>query len=154
MGLLDKVRVTISEALNPQRAGESKELAYLRQIYGSQNGGVQRNQWYRILGPSGDHVGFEFCCACGTSYQLLHINDWLGRQHQCPTCKTQFDLLKACGISNDVTPAQWPAAFAKLPVRPRLAGARPRPNAVSTWDDSEKEVVQWAGGKPDNQGWV
>lgn len=148
MGLLDRIKTTITSALAAP-ANESRELAYLREIY-KQQGGTQRNAWYRILNQSGDNVGFEFCCACGTSYQLLHVADWL-RQNTCPTCKTQFDLLKACGITGETPSAAWPQHFAKLPARPRLSGSKPRSPFVDTWNDSAGDV-QYE--RTTNEGWV
>jgi hypothetical protein len=154
MGLLDKVKTSIAEALAPARADENRELQYLRQIYENRDGGIRRNQWYRILNPSGDNVGFAFSCICGTEYQLLHVTDWLGRQHACGSCKTSFDLLKACGITSEIPAAQWAQHFAKLPVRPRLSGGKRTPPFADTWADNTGDV-QWAGGKPHiPDGWV
>ena len=150
-GLLDKVKTAVVEALAPQRAGESKELAYLREIYTNREGNIRRNQWYRLLNQNGDHVGFSFSCACGTEYQLLHLSDWMGRQHTCAACKTAFDLLKAAGITQETPAAQWPQHFAKLPARPRVSGKRTPPFA-DTWSDSAGDV-EWAGGNT-NKGWV
>lgn len=151
MGLLDRIKTTITEAMAAP-ANENRELAYLRQIFKQQGGGTLRNQWYRILNQSGDNVGFEFCCACGISYQLLHVADWL-RQNTCPTCKTQFDLLKTCGVTSETPSAAWPQHFAKLPARPRLSGSKPRAPFVDTWNDNSGDV-QWAGEKPIGESWV
>jgi hypothetical protein len=152
MGLLDRIKTTITGALAAP-ANESRELSYLRQIY-QQQGGVQRNSFYRILNQSGDNVGFSFVCNCGTEYQLLHVADWL-RQNTCPTCKTQFDLLKACGITTETPTAQWPQFFAKLPARPRLSGSKPRSPYIDTWGNDNADTVQWGGSKPSlPEGWV
>jgi hypothetical protein len=151
MGLFDKVRTAVVEALAPERVGETKELQYLREIYGSQNGGIRANQWYRLLNQNGDNVGFSYSCNCGGEYQLLHVADWLGKNHICTRCQTPFDLLKACGITSDTPAAQWQQYFAKLPARPRLAGKR-TPNVIDTWADVSGDV-QWAGSKP-NDGWL
>jgi len=147
-GLLERIKTTVADALTA-RPTENKELAYLREIY-KQQGGVQRNQFYRILNQSGDNVGFEFVCSCGISYQLLHVPDWL-RQNQCPTCKTQFDLMKAVGITSDTPSAQWPQFFAKLPARPRLSGAKRTPPFIDTWNNNA-DVVQYE--RTTNEGWV
>jgi hypothetical protein len=149
MGLLDRIKTTITSALAAP-ANESRELAYLRKIYKQQGGGALRNQWYRILNHSGDNVDFEFCCACGISYQLLHVADWL-RQNQCPTCKTQFDLLKAVGLTQETPSAQWAQHFAKLPARPRLSGSKPRAPFVDTWNDAAGDV-QYE--RSTSEGWV
>ena len=149
MGFLDRIKTTITGALAAS-ANESRELAYLRQIY-QQQGGAQRNAWYRILNQSGDNVGFAFLCACGVEYQLLHTGDWL-RQNQCPQCKTQFDLLKSCGITSETPTAAWPQHFAKLQARPRLGGAKRSAPYIDTWNDGA-ETVQYEKDSP-TAGWV
>jgi hypothetical protein len=150
-GLLDRVKTAVAEALAPQRAGESKELAYLREIYYNKDTNIRRNQFYRLLNQNGNHVGFSFSCVCGAEYQMLDVTDWLGRQNVCPTCKTQFDLMKAVGLAHETPAAQWPQYFAKLPARPRVSGKRTSPY-IDTWNDNG-ETVQWSGGKP-SEGWV
>lgn len=152
MGVFDRVKNAIGEALLPQRAAENKELAYLRQIYENRDGGIRRNQWYRLLNQNGDHVGFSFSCACGQEYQMLDVSDWQGRQHVCRQCKTEFDLFKTVGITTDTPAAQWAQHYAKLPARPRLTGKRSTP-FIDTWDNSDKEVVQYERGNA-NEGWV
>jgi hypothetical protein len=104
MGILDRVKTAVAEALAPARAGESKELAYLREIYYNKDTNIRRNQFYRLLNQNGNHVGFSFSCVCGAEYQMLDVTDWLGRQNVCPTCKTQFDLMKTVGLTQE-TPA-------------------------------------------------
>ena len=101
MGILDRVKTAVADALAPQRAGESKELAYLREIYYNKDTNIRRNQFYRLLNQNGNHVGFSFSCVCGAEYQMLDVTDWLGRQNVCPTCKTQFDLMKAVGLTQE-----------------------------------------------------
>lgn len=152
MGLFDRVKTALADAFTPIGANESRELAYLREIFYNRDGGIRRNQFYRLLNSNGDHVGFSFSCVCGAEYQLLHVTDWLGRQHKCPTCKTDFDLLKACGIPTDMPPAQWAQQFAKLPARPRLTGKRATP-FVDTWANNAAGDVQWDGNNP-SAGWV
>ena len=152
MGILDRVKTAVADALAPQRAGESKELAYLREIYNSKDTNIRRNQFYRLLNQNGDHVGFSFSCVCGAEYQMLNMTDWIGRQHTCPTCKTPFDLLKAVGITQETPAAHWAQYFAKLPARPRLSGKRTSPY-IDTWNDNA-DTVQWAGSKPSGEGWV
>ncbi len=135
--LLDSFKQSIIRALDPQHNRKETELSYLRQVYNNAPG-IKRNQWYRIATEVGNLVGFSFSCACGQEYQLLSINDWL-RDYHCPQCKTEFDLLKTVGITSEISPTRWPEFFAKLPVRPRLAGIK-QPRVIDTWSSSDEGV--------------
>ncbi len=142
-----KVGKVLEAAFYPNRAGESKELKYLREIYFNQTGGMQVNQWYRILSEAGDHVGFGFSCVCGMWYQLLNITDWFGRSYNCPACQHGFDLFKTCGITKDTQFSQWQELFSKLPARPRVSRTPRGPRFIDT-DNGGGDDVKWEGQKP------
>lgn len=145
--LLDALKNKLMTVLDPQYSRKQTELAYLREVYGNAPGGSKRDQWYRVANAVGDLVGFAFVCTCGQEYQLLSVNDWLGRDYHCPQCKTEFSLMKACGITPDTPVAKWPEFYATLPVRPRLAGTQ-QPRMLDTWAAGDRETVVWDGQPP------
>ncbi|MFZ3277619.1 MAG: hypothetical protein WA182_12020 [Candidatus Sulfotelmatobacter sp.] len=145
MGIIESIKKAASWFDN--RHAERTELEYLRTVYMQKNDNIRTRQWYRVCNENGDIVGFSFCCACGTEYQLLNINLWMGRTHECPQCHTVFDVLKDAGINPEKTNvSKWAEKFAALPMRPRLATARKSPY-VDTWANQSEETVQWAGDK-------
>ena len=145
--IFQKAKSVLVAALDSDRSAEKTELVYLRELYADQNGGPpRRNQFYQIISQSGNVVGYSWVCACGTEYQMLSVNDWLGKDHVCPTCKTDFDLFRAAGITAEDGDQQKREKLAKLPVRPRNADIKKSP-FHDTWNDGD-ETVQWAGSKP------
>lgn len=147
--IFQKAKSVLVAALDSDRSAEKTELAYLRELYAPGNGGPpRRNQWYQIISSGGGNVvGYSFACACGTEYQMLSVDDWFGKAHVCPTCKTEFDLFRAAGIAAEDGDQQKREKLAKLPVRPRNADIKRSP-FVDTWQQDSDETVQWAGSKP------
>jgi hypothetical protein len=92
-----------------------------------------KNQWYRLLNPNGDHVGFSWLCSCGVEYQMVAITDWFGREYNCTACSRPLSLFKACGITQQSTPATCLEKFAQLPVRGRRTGKPDSPKFLDTW---------------------
>ncbi len=88
MSLLDGLKTAIVNVLDPSRHSEKGELEYLRSVYHAPNGNIRRNQWCRLLSEAGNLVGFEWSCGCGMSFQLLSVDDWMGKTHNCTGCKT------------------------------------------------------------------
>jgi hypothetical protein len=143
MGIIDSIKRATSW-LGTRRA-ERTELEYLRTVYQQANSSIRPRQWYRISNENGDVVGFSFCCACGTEYQLLNVFDWLGRAHACPQCQTPFDVLKDSGINPEkLGPSRWWEKLSALPLRPRMATAR-ESRFKDTWNDGSDSEVQWVG---------
>jgi hypothetical protein len=145
MGILDVIRKVTASFAN-QRA-ERTELEYLRTVYQNKTDNIRPRQWYRVANENGDVVGFSFACACGTEYQLLNVNLWLGHAHKCPQCTTPFDLLKDAGIKADTPHSKFTEKFATFPIRPRLLTAKKTPY-VDTWAQSSDDNVKWDG--PEN----
>jgi hypothetical protein len=147
MGIIEGIKTFAAHLLNPKLAAQQTELEYLRTVYQQSNNSIQPRQWYRISNEHGDIVGFSFCCACGTEYQLLNTNDWLGRSHECPQCHTAFDVLKDSGINPEkLTVSKWAEKFAALPLRPRLSTIRQSP-VIDTWESGNDGTVVWEGSK-------
>ncbi len=144
MGILDAIK-KVTEGFANRRA-ERTELEYLRTVYQQKSDNIRPRQWYRVSNENGDVVGFSFCCACGTEYQLLNVNLWLGHAHKCPQCETPFDLLKDAGIKQDTPHSKFTEKFATFPIRPRLLTAQKSPY-VDTWGAQPNETVAWAGDK-------
>jgi hypothetical protein len=144
--LLDGLKETIVELLNPGARQERGELEALRQMYDPSNaaGGMPPNKWFRLYNPAGTCVGFSYVCACGQEWQMLSAFEWM-RDYSCPQCKSKFDLLKSVGIRNDkgelASQDKWEALLCKLPVRPRLAGTAPAPRVLDTWANNSGDVT-------------
>ena len=81
-------------------------------------------------------------CGCGMAYQLLSVQDWCGRQHNCTNCRRPIDLFKTLGITQDTPHSQYAEKFAALPIRPRLSG-KPEQRFVDTWDASKAGEVTY-----------
>lgn len=120
----------------------SSEEETLRHLYSGQ-GGFAKNQWYRLYNAAGTCVGFSYVCKCGTEYQLLNALEWY-RDYKCG-CGGKFELLRFVGLTPDSPIKSQNAAFAKLPIRPRAAGAPPKPRSIDIWEQSGSGDVQWTG---------
>jgi hypothetical protein len=147
MSLLDGLKNAVIEALRPGTQQQLGERQALRQLYEANNdGAVLPNSWYRLHNQSGNCVGFSFSCNCRLEYQLLSAFEWM-RDYKCGQCSAKFDLLKHVGIKNadgEFTrkPEEWEALLAKLPVRPRLAGA-PQQRVFDTWATGKGDEVAY-----------
>jgi hypothetical protein len=151
--LLDGLRIAVVEILRPGTRQQLGEREVLRQMYEASNTrATLPNTWYRLHNHAGDCVGFSFVCNCHTEYQLLSAFEWM-RDYKCKACGAKFDLLKHTGIKTadgeiKTRPEEWERLFARLPIRPRLAGGPPRPRAFDTWSRNNSDEVQWDGAKP------
>jgi len=150
--LLDGLRNAVIEILRPGTRQQFGEHETLRQLYESSNAqAILPNTWYRLHNPKGDCVGFSYVCNCKTEYQLLSAFEWM-RDYKCRACGAKLDLLKHVGIKNadgeiKPRPEDWERMFAKLTIRPRLAG-KAHPRVFDTWANDSSETVTWAGTQP------
>ena len=103
-------------------------------------GGIIKNQWYRLVTTQGKVVGFSFACKCGIEYKLLSAFEWL-RDYKCPTCKEAFDILKSVGLRESSPISDLVPALAKLPSRPHVAGESvQQPRFMDTWNGADDGV--------------
>lgn len=121
----------IANVLDPDYRQKTNEANEIRLRHQAQ-GGILKNQWYRLSNLSNNIVGLSFVCDCGREVQLLNLFEWL-RDYVCPQCKTKFELLKAIGLGPASPISDLSEAIAKLPIRPRAAGAPPAPRVLDTW---------------------
>lgn len=141
MGRFTKQLGTFVHALlDPEYPARQAEAEYLRTVYrDNSNVVVRRNQWYRLLNEAGCLTGFEFVCVCGVSYKLVDFNLYT-QPHDCPTCKTRFDLFKAVGVAKDTPQSEWPRLFAALPMRPVAVAKQQRAPFLDTWSEGSTGV--------------
>lgn len=134
MSIITKVTNFINEA-----QADGLELEMLRK-QAALNSPI--NQWYRLFNEAGCHVGFSWICSCGIEYQLLSIEQWQARDHNCPTCKRPFSLFKALGITQETPHSKLADKYASLPVRSRTTGKK-APRFLDTWDSSKAGEVEY-----------
>jgi hypothetical protein len=128
----------LASALDPEYKAKTTEANAIRLQHQSQ-GGILKNQWYRLSNLSNNIVGLSFVCDCAREVQLLNLFEWL-RDYECPQCKTKFSLLKALGLAPEASSAELAAKVATLPLRPRAAGAPPAPRMLDTWSGKDEGV--------------
>ena len=131
MSLLNKARNVAIELLDPDYRAKTNEADAIRKSHQAQ-GGILKNQWYRLSNLSNNIVGLSFVCDCAREVQLLNLFEWL-RDYECPVCKTKFELLKAVGLSAASPISDLAPAISKLPIRPRAAGEPRQPRVLDTW---------------------
>src|SRR5208282_4084380 len=128
----------VATVLDPAYRQKNNEAEAIRKQYAVQ-GGLLKNQWYRLSNLSNNIVGLSFVCDCGREVQLLNLFEWL-LDYACPQCRTKFELLKFIGLKADSPISALAPAIAKLPIRPRAAGAPPAPRAIDTWSGLSEGV--------------
>jgi len=129
----------LAVSFDPAYRQKTNEADEIRTRHAAQ-GGILKNQWYRLSNLSNNIVGLSFVCDCGREVQLLNLFEWL-LDYACPQCRTKFELLKFIGLKAESPISALAPAIAKLPIRPRAAGAPPAPRALDTWaglDDGVK----------------
>jgi len=135
MSLIDKARNIAVGLLDPNYHEKTTEADEIRTRHAAQ-GGVLKNQWYRLSRPDGKVVGFSYSCKCGTEYKLFSAFEWL-RDYRCTSCGARFDLLGSVGLSASSPIADLVPALANLPARPHVAGPDTRQRFVDTWAQSD-----------------
>jgi hypothetical protein len=150
MGIIESLKQTVVNVLDPNRRAQSQELSYLQEIYYNREGNLRPRQWYRLSNERGETVGFSFVCSEGQEYRFLDVFEAF-RDHVCPNCKDKFELLKFVGINPAEIPVtQWKSiCTAKLPARPGAVTGKQAPAAA--------QIGDWGGNLPgesaDAVGW-
>jgi len=136
----------VKNVLSIATSDRDTELRYLRELHEKQTGTAPRT-WYRVVNPAGNLVGFCYVCACGTSYELLSVEQWMGKTNVCG-CGHKFNLIESLGIPADVKVSDYPKFFARLALTPRLTQPKQAPSGmpVGDWGDSA-DSAGWSGTK-------
>jgi len=151
MGLLQGLKESIVELLQPGTRQTLGEARALREMYDARNTNMLPNTLYRVHNHErGNFAGFSFVCNCGVEYQLLNITDWT-REYECKACGAKFCAYRMLGIIDAdgnylMKQSEIEARIAKLPMRPRLSG-RPAPSPFIEIGNDEASV-EWDGPRP------
>lgn len=138
MSLLNKARNVAVAILDPNYHAKTAEADEIRQRHSAQ-GGILKNQWYRLANLNNQIVGLSFVCDCRKEVQFLNLFEWL-IDYECPQCRVRYELLKAIGLGPDSPISELAAAVATLPIRQRAAGAPQPPRFLDTWSSSDDGV--------------